>query len=183
MPLSALNEIEGRAAFQHLVHRWCTIIKPHSGYAGLGAIQSIEMMHKIKTSRLVYPLVKRFPGLDVDNPPIIALHIGDNIKGVNWLTALSDACMARLGGREAFLAKLDHNYHVFDYEDGVLIQAGATPQLGDINRKQIPYHYRELSQLVKPIRMAFPEDELLFQPCNGQDDTEVSNEWLARFDT
>jgi hypothetical protein len=108
--------------------------------------------------------------------------MGKKIKGANWLTALSDDCLQPIGGRAALLAQLDENFHIFEYEGGVLIQAGATPQLGDVNRQQIPGDYRHLSKILKPIRMTFPKDEYIFPDINGRDGTEITNEWLARFD-
>jgi hypothetical protein len=182
LPFSFFHEAKDVAPFQRLVHRWCTLLRPQSGYAGIGAIQSVDMMEKKRTSSQVYPLAKRFPGLDVDNPSVIANHMGDRIKGANWLTALDDSCAQRVGGKDWLLSKLSSGYRIFEYEGGLLIQAGPTPQLGDANRGQLPYYYCELSRLLKPIRMTFPAGHSLFQPGKGVDSTAASNEWLARLD-
>lgn len=182
LPFGWLKDKDGQKAFQHLVHGWCQILKPHHGYAGLGIIQGVEMMEKIRTSYLAYPLAKRFPGLEIDNPSIVAMHIGDGIKGVNWLTAVDEGCLTRLGGRAAVLAQLDENFPLYEYEGGVLIQAGPTPQLGDVNRQHFPRYYQHLARILAPLRMRFPAGHPMIQPANGEDSTEASNQWLARFD-
>lgn len=182
VPFSFLKDQPGKGAFQHLVHGWCKILKPFCGYAGVGAIQSVETTEKERTVRLVYPIAKRFPGVEVDNAAIVALHIDSHIKGVNWLTALSDDCLAPIGGREALLSQLDENFRILDYDGGVLIQAGPMPQLGDVNREHAPRYYRQLSQIVKPLRMRFPDGHSFIRPGDGRSGAEATNEWLARFD-
>jgi hypothetical protein len=181
LPFDFVLKQPGKAAYQNLVLHWCQTLKPHTGYAGLGFIQSIDRAEKLRTVQQVYGLAKRFPGLEVDHPRIIYLHIGAKMKGVNWLTILSDSCLESLGGRTAVLSRLDDGYQVFEYEGGVMIQAGPTPQPGDVNRRNIPIYYRKLSQILKPLRMVFPEGHSFIRVA-GRDGSEVTNEWLARFD-
>ncbi|HHI94263.1 MAG TPA: DUF3396 domain-containing protein [Gammaproteobacteria bacterium] len=190
LPFRWLEGKEGERAFQKLVHGWCQVLKPFHGYAGLGAIQSMDTIEKGRTNHLVYPLAKRFPGLDVDDPGTIASRMKGGsggilkIKGVNWLTALDDGCFEQLGGREAVLADLDDEFKFYEYEGGVLIQAGAMPQMGDVNQQHIPRYYQQLARKLKPIRLIFPEGHYLIKSPNRneQSNAEASNEWLARFD-
>jgi hypothetical protein len=182
LPFAFLKDKSGKAAFQHLVHGWCKILKPYSGYAGTGAIQSVESTEKLRTVHLVYPLAQRFPGVGIENTSIVSLHIDSHIKGVNWLTALSDEALAPIGGRSALLAQLDENFRIMEYDGGVLIQSGPMPQLGDANRQHAPRYYRQLSQIVKPLRMRFPEGHSFIRPGGGRSGAEATNEWLARFD-
>ena len=181
LPFSFVLDRLGQSAFQNLVQKWCKILKPYTGYAGLGLIQSVDTREKLRTIRQVYPLAKRFPGLDVDNPSIIANHIDGKIKGVNWLTVVSDQCLQSIGGRQGLISKLGKDFQIFDYDEGVIIQAGPTPQFGDVNRKNIPNHYCELSSMLKPLRMQFPEGHSFIRP-GGQSGAEATNEWLDRFD-
>jgi len=182
LPFAFLKDQSGKAAFQHLVHGWCKILKPYCGYAGIGAIQSVESTEQLRTVSQVYPIARRFPGVEIENASIVSLHINSHIKGVNWLTALSDEALAPIGGRAALLAQLDENFRIMEYDGGVLIQAGPMPQLGDANRRQVPRFYRELSQLVRPLRMEFPEGHSFIHPGGGRSGAEATNEWLARFD-
>ena len=182
LPFAFLKDQSGKAAFQHLVHGWCKILKPYCGYAGIGAIQSVEMTEKLRTVHLVYPVAQRFPGVEVENASIVSLHIDSHIKGVNWLTALSDEALAPIGGQSALLAQLDKNFRIMEYDGGALIQSGPMPQLGDANCRQSPRYYRQLSQLIRPLRMRFPEGHSFIRPGGGRSGAEATNEWLARFD-
>ena len=189
LPFSWLQGKDGERAFQKLVYGWCQELKPFHGYAGLGAIQSMSGIEKKYTNHLVYPLAKRFPGLEVDKPGTIASKMKRGggalkIKGVNWLTALDDGCFEQLGGRQAVLSDLGDEFILYEYEGGVLIQAGPMPQLGDVNHQQIPRYYQQLARKLKPIRLIFPEGHYLIKSPNRneQSNAEASNEWLARFD-
>ena len=106
------------------------------------------------------------------------------IKGVNWLTALDDECFERLGGRDAVLSDLDEAFKFYNYDGGVLIQAGPVPQLGDVNQRHIPRYYQQLARKLKPLRMVFPQGHSLLKSPRPQEKSgaDVSNEWLARFD-
>lgn len=188
-PFSWLKGKDGEGAFQMLMHQWCKALKPFHGYAGVGAIQSIDEIEKKRTNHLVYPLSRRFPGLEIDRPSTIASKMARGggplkIKGVNWLTALDDECFEQLGGREAVLGDLDEGFKFYEYDGGVLIQAGPVPQLGDVNQRHMPRYYQQLARKLKPIRMIFPKGHSLIKSPNRQEksNTEASNEWLARFD-
>jgi len=182
LPFAFLKDQPGKAAFQHLVHGWCKILEPYCGYAGIGAIQSVESTEKLRTVAQVYPIAARFPGVEIENASIVSLHMKSHIKSVNWLTALSDEALAPIGGRQALLAQLDENFRIMEYEGGVLIQAGPMPELGDANRRQSPRYYRQLAQLVRPLRMRFPEGHSFIRPGGGRSGAEATNGWLARFD-
>ena len=82
------------------------------------------------------------------------------------------------------MGDLDEGFKFYEYDGGVLIQAGPVPQFGDVNQRHIPRYYQELSRKLKPIRMKFPNGQYLIKSPNRQEksNAEVSNEWLARFD-
>jgi hypothetical protein len=182
LPFAFLNDQPEQGAFQRLVHEWCKILKPYCGYAGIGAIQSVDSMEQLRTVGQVYPIAQRFPGVEIENASIVSLHIESHIKSVNWLTALSDEALAPIGGRRALLAQLDENFRIMEYDGGVLIQAGPMPQLGNANRREVPRYYRQLARLVRPLRMQFPEGHSFIRPGTGRSGAEATNAWLARFD-
>lgn len=182
VPFVWLKDQDRQQAFQKLVYGWCRKLQPYHGYAGIGAIQSMDMAERKRTSHQAYALAARFPGLEIDNPTVISLFLDDRVKGVNWLTALNDQCLERLGGRDSVLKQLDENFRIYPYDSGLLIQAGQVPQLGDANRRSIPRHYRKLSNIIKPLRMVMPDTHSFIRPLDGRNATDVTNEWLARFD-
>ena len=65
--------------------------------------------------------------------------------------------------------------------DHVTIDTVYSPDVG-ANRRQIPRDYRQLSQLVRPLRVRFPEGQSFIRPGGGRSGAEATNEWLARFD-
>jgi len=185
LPFAWLQDHAG--GLQKLMKSWVTRLKPFYGYAGIGAVQSLEMVEKKRTRHFLAPLVNRHPGLEVVNPAVVSNHILSpegipKIKGANWMTAIGDKCLEPIGGQSALLAGLDENFTREAYEGGVLIQAGQMPQLGDRNTQHLPRYYKQLSDLLKPIRMQFPEGHSLLLGAEGESNTEATNNWLARFD-
>lgn len=179
-----LDRVNGAVSkgFRDLVLDWCTHLQPESGYAGLGFIQSVDWDERLRTIRQVSVLARRFPGLEVDNPEIVGNHVKGRIKGVNWLTVVSDRLLDSVGGRAGVRSCLDaESFPVFDYGGGLVIQAGPSPQIGDCNRLNRLDAYRSVAGLLRPLRLHFPENDALLDVGDGNE-TEVTNQWLARFD-
>jgi hypothetical protein len=99
----------------------------------------------------------RFPGFNVENPVLLSRHLTNAIKGVNWLTILSDEFLNKLGGLEKIQGQLDDNFPFYYYHGGGLIQSGTSPQIGDRNRKNIPKYYQQLGLVLKPVRVDYPD--------------------------
>lgn len=170
----------GPGSFQKLMHKWCAELRPFHGYAGLGIIQSMDYDQNRRTKRLVYPYAIKFPGLEVENTVTLSIQLSEKIKGVNWLTALSDGLIKKLGSIETLKKKLGNDFPFYTYDGGCLIQAGPSPQIGDRNRRVIPKHYQILARALKPIRV-----DHAFSYLNTGDMSEnksASLKWLNRFD-
>lgn len=178
-PFSWIGTAES-GSFQKLVHQWCERISPFHGYAGLAAIQSADDDQRRRTEPSVYPFAMRFPGLEIEDAVTLSIHLHKGIKGVNWLTVLSDEWLGKVGGKEHLKKELGEEFPFHDYSGGTIIQAGPQPQIGDRNRNQIPLHYKKVNQLVKTIRIDFPEEYL--EAPEGIDGLEKTKEWFARFD-
>ncbi|MCP3876086.1 MAG: DUF3396 domain-containing protein, partial [Desulfobacteraceae bacterium] len=101
-------------------------------------------------------------------------------KGVNWLTILCDDLIDQLGGRINLQETLGEEFPFFDYKGGTLIQAGPYPEIGDINRKNIPIHYKKLAKVLKPIRVNYNDSYL--QAPDPNDNKAVTKKWFNRFD-
>jgi hypothetical protein len=109
------------------------------------------------------------------------LQCEDGIKGVNWLTAVSDGLLNRVGGetaaREA-LAGCDVQF--FGYSGGQVIQAGIAPELGDADLGLIPPSYQKVARFLKPIRAQYNASLLDTPP--GVDRRAFAQQWLGRLD-
>ena len=166
-------------AFPRLVMRLCTDLRPLHGYAGLGVLVSADYGAARRAGPSIYPLARRFPGLEVDMPISHLRFLGDGIKGVNWLTILSDPLVSRLGGIHELQSRLPADIPVHTYSGGILIQAGPHPQIGDVNRQLIPHHYRAVARVIRPVRADYGDSFL--DPPEG-DDVATTRAWLERFD-
>lgn len=171
----------------------CRKLKPVSGYAGIGVLQSPFVTISQRYEPLIYQLAQRFPGLEAEFPLQHGIWLAKGreggkpgIKGVNWLTVVADQLLAELGGADAVaadLAALDPRFIVHRWDGGVVIQAGDHPELGDVKRDAWPELYVKLARYLKPIRITrhgpcgFPGPGDRFG--NG---SEAAKAWLRRFD-
>ncbi len=179
LPMAWIEQ-NGPGSFQKLVHKWCAKLNPFHGYAGLGVIQSIDYDANRRTKLIILPYAMRFPGLEVENSASLSWHLTQKIKGVNWLTVLCDDFINQLGGREKLKETLGEEFPFFDYQGGSIIQAGPTPQIGDVNRNIIPEHYQKLSKVLKPIRVDYKDSFLRAE--DPSQNREVTKKWFNRFD-
>jgi len=131
------------------------------------------------------PALKRFPGLDFSDPNVFQVEAarsdGLQIKSINWLTILSDKIVERLGGRQVLEAKLGSSCPVFDFNGGVIVQAGDEPQLGDNNRRIVLDDYRRVSAALKMARFEDYKLGLVALP-EPYDNMEETLSWIRRFD-
>jgi hypothetical protein len=159
--------------------RWSTLCQPVHGNAGFAFIFETDQY-----SEYAQPLFKRFPGFDFQDGVQFSMQVQDihnRIKCVNWLTVLSDALVEELGGRDKMRAALEPVCKVHDYPGGVVIQAGAYPQIGDTWRNDIPEAYRLVARYTKSIRFESYRSGL-FRVPQGLDKKEETLAWIQRFD-
>lgn len=185
LPFSWLADHGG--GLQRMMLTWCERLNPIYGYAGIGAVQSLDMIEKKRTRQYLTGLTARHPGLDVVNPAVEANRVLDaagrvRTKSATWLTALGAELCDALGGQTALAESLDDNFVITGFGQGLLIQAGPTPQLGDTNTRHMPRYYQQLARLLAPVRMVFPGNHALVAGQEGENTTEATNRWLARFD-
>jgi hypothetical protein len=175
----ALEWLEGRGVgkFRELVLQFCNELHPYHGYAGLGVIH--HPINSKASDLTVYGIARRFPGLEVDYPQFHILKLDNGIKGVNWLTVISDSLIDRLGTRQAFTATLSADVTVHSYAGGLVLQAGVLPQIGDTDRRNDPTAYRDVARALKPIRAEYDD---AFQTNPDGFTEERTKQWLARFD-
>lgn len=179
-PLEFLEQQPG-GFFQSFVHEWCKRLSPYHGYGGLGLIRSVYTGAARRAEPLLYPLLKRFPGFEIDMPHFHTLDCIDGIKGINWLTILSDAFLQQLGGQAALQSQLDDDFLFYDYLNGTMIQAGPFPQIGDIEQNNIPTHYQKIYRLVKSVQTDKLTHIVVDVP-EGVDAEEFTKWWLRRFE-
>jgi hypothetical protein len=168
-------------AFRDLVLAWCRALSPFHGYAGLGILLNPDYGTARKAEPFLFPLLQRFPGLEFDQPVGHSLQCKDGIKGVNWLTAVSDGLLSRIGGETATREALaGGQIQIFDYPGGLVIQAGRVPQFGDADQGLMPPDYQQVARFLKPIRA--PYNVSLIETPPGIDRRAFAQQWLGRFE-
>ncbi|UNZ53036.1 MULTISPECIES: type VI immunity family protein [Agrobacterium] len=131
-----------------------------------------------------YPLFRRFPGLlyeDGSNFTLEILHRTDVIRDVNWLTAVNDELLARIGGLGKAREMLGDEVVLHPYEGGVVFQAGERPVLGDLIKGRVPTAYRAVNDFLKPLRYENWDYPYLRAPYDV-DEMEYTQWWTHRFD-
>lgn len=169
-------------ALQRVLDDLCRMVRPFHGYAGLGILRHPNYAFARKAEPFVVPLARRFPGLELDQPVSHARQCLDGIKGVNWLTVLHDDLIDKLGGAST----LADRARAFDlswstYDGGGILQAGPTPQLGDLDQDMVPESYATADKLLKPVRAVY-EDVIIGERIAGLDRKLFTRNWLDRFE-
>lgn len=167
--------------FLRLVRDFCAELRPFHGYGGLAAIAHVapRKSRETQSELSVYSLARRFSGLEVDYPVSHLRHLGRGIKGVNWLTVLSEPFLESLESKASLSENLGELFIFHDFPGGTIIQAGPYPQIGNGGRPNIPSAYRMLARLLKPIRA--PYLDVLHADPDGFDETRTQ-QWFSRFD-
>jgi Protein of unknown function (DUF3396) len=176
----------GYPAFLETTLRWCNLLKPGHGTAGLSLILD-EGSAKAPQSRLAFPVIKRFPGIDFPDLGAWSSEVRHEkkrwIRTVSWLTILDDGFVGELGGLEKMKAELGDDCHIHVWNGGVIIQAGPEPEVGDVNQGLIPEAYRKVARLTKPLRFENLKGRIsLLNPPPPLDHIEESLKWIRRFD-
>ncbi len=175
LPLEYISEV-GPAGFIDLARSLAGEMRFLSGWGGYGTNVLMNYPAADEDNR-IYAISRRFRGIDVG----VTFHFGryarQSLRSIDWLTFVGDELLGKIGGREALRAGVGDGVTVHDLVHGVMVQAGPTPDFGDVNRRvELPYHH-EVGRALAELRI--PTNEL------GQDDTIAgtvnTRDWLYRF--
>lgn len=173
--------VDSREAFLDLALRLSRTFAFDSGHAGFALNWNPLGKQTRRPVQTMYALAARYPGLDISYPSTTQFVVLKGIKGANWLTFLGSEYAKRLGGLEILRKAFGANITVHDVGGGrIAIQAGAAPQIGDVNRQDTVPVYRDVGRLVAPVR-ATPHPRMIGP--GGIPDDESTENWLRRFDS
>lgn len=90
---------------------------------------------------------RRFLGVDIQHADMMAWHATRELAGVGWITLLG-ATAQRAEIDVAALAREPwaHPVQIMPLRYGTLVKAGASPQVGDVNRMDYPVAQAEVAQ-------------------------------------
>jgi hypothetical protein len=107
-------------------------------------------------------------------------HLG--IKTVSWLTAINRDYLEKIGGEPVVRSELPMDwFRLFDYEAGIVIQAGPRPEAAPVD-EPLPARLVLPDMLLKPVRT--PTVRLQYASSESEPRLigEAAAQWLARFD-
>jgi Protein of unknown function (DUF3396) len=111
----------------------------------------------------------RHPGYDVQNNSATRLHLGKRTRGAYWLTFLGPELVEALGGSEQLRNSFPKPIDVEPVGAGVMIRAGALPELGDVNKGIGVPLLRAVAKVIEPVTF-FGDRALLGQFTNFDED-------------
>lgn len=171
---------------REILQRWAEISQPIHGTFGIGLVME-EGGPRSTDMPLVFPFLKRYLGFDYPDRGLwrTASRRAEQpvIRSINWLNLLDDSRVELLGGIENIKEELGDSCPVYSYDGGIIIQAGAKPELGDFNKGEMLEDYRTVAHVLKPLRFeAFGRFGLFNGLPSALDDRDETLNWLRRFD-
>ncbi len=171
----APSAFQTRAKLDELVaiaRRWAGRLPFVHGYGGLSLNITGPARPGQAWGGYCLPLIRRYPGFDVEDCGGTALCVPDQIRGVNWLTILCGEFVARLGGASALRGQLPEPVILHELPGGgAIVQAGPAPTAGDAGRGDMAPLYGAVTKALLPIRIT--EERYTCLPP----------EWLHRFES
>jgi hypothetical protein len=143
--------------FVAFVSELAALVGPAHGYAGPTLRAHVTGLDA-SCAAPYFALGKRFRGLDLDLPinhqPY--LSTSGRIKPIGFLTVLDQSFVERVGGEQKLAAfwpaERAHTYASGTLNtSGVLLQAGATPRLGDSAAHEPMPDYERLARWLEPV--------------------------------
>lgn len=194
IPLTQLEQMQRPQLLQKTFAELCDLLQPLSAVGGLCMATPLNYAVLQKKRHVLLPILDNHPGLLVGQAFDMSRGMRFRMSAVNWLTAVRGDLLALCGGRDAVLKQITRpGFETTAYGDkGLLVQAGPSPQLGNLAEGIGLPHYGDLARALKPARFQLVKDQgiwahaRLYGPENMfyDDDLRVQsqNAWLARFD-
>lgn len=126
----------------------------------------------------IHDWCKRYLGLDVQDADAMAWSALDGLPGTNWITLIGNvlADRARVDLDSLAARTWRHGVKAVRLPHGLLLQAGAAPTLGDVNRGEFPLAYAEVARQLAPAFVNEPPEY-----WGGFYEHQDTAKWLRRF--
>lgn len=142
--------IERAGEMLELVSELCSIFPFQSGHAGFSLECSRYEMERSQTH--AWEASMQHKGLDISHIPDDSFAVGqDAVKGVGWLTILSESLLEAVGGLTKIKKQLSREIEIIQLPGGVILKAGAMPAIGDVNRNDVLPLYKNVYSVVAPM--------------------------------
>jgi len=174
-PREFLNE-NSEDAFVAIVTDLFENMPCDSGYASVSLCFGKESRYA-EAGAQITPLALRSHGFDIPNNLSTGGFLGNHCRGARWLTMLSNELINELGGNDSLTEKLLDGVEIINTTHGVVLRAGRSPEIGDVNRNQTTPLLASVAHAIEAVTY-FGDPSL--RPLFGHD-AEKQNRWERRF--
>ncbi len=159
-------------SFIALARRVLEILQPIYASAGIGLTvptsPAIFMNDLWPHSRALIPVAQKWIGAELTDHGFY-LGVAKGYYSVNWLTAVGDEWLERLGGKAAVRERLQlPGFECWDSPGGLLIRAGEFPQMGDTEHGHGVPEYSALDAVLSPLRIPHYRTSMLAPGPHGR---------------
>lgn len=184
--LPILYAEENPTAFQKLFVEFARLLKAEHGHGGFAL--NLSLVRREENEPIEAFMASKMNGIDAGDNVVLAgrheIGITDHIKTIGWLTAINKDMLDKVGGLPTLRSELPMDWFaMYDYGNGIVIQAGPKPEKAGVEIDPKPATYVLPNMALKEIRV--PEIGNLHY---GSQDGEprlygwAAEQWLQRFD-
>lgn len=178
VPLSFVEEYPD--AFQALFVACADNLHAVHGYAGHSLV--LSALRNDENQAFEAYLTSQLRGFDAGGLVSGAVNAHLGIKTVSWLTAINREYLEKVGGSATLQSELPMDwFRLFDYDAGVVIQAGPQPEAAPIDAS-LPARMVLPDMLLQPVRT--PRVRLHYASAESEPRLigKSAERWLTRFD-
>lgn len=143
---------KGPDAFADIVKDLFDAFGGDSGYAAPALCVGQEPRTD-QAGAYIGPLAMKHHGYDVPTTLFVATRLGQRCRGARWLTLLSGDLVTKLGGEDALKARLPAGVAVAASARGMMLRAGHTPEIGDVNRNETTPLVASVAHAIEPLTL------------------------------
>jgi hypothetical protein len=163
-------------SFPEIARRVGELLPYDSGY-GSPALNWFDETDVDSIGEILRPAAMRYPGFDVHFNGSTRYLLGRRSRGARWLTFLGNDLVQKLGDVQG-MKDLAAGVHVVEGRNGILLQAGDTPSVGDLKFGEDLPLLRSVARAIEPV--TFFNDGVL-QNNLFASDPEMLRRWERRF--
>jgi hypothetical protein len=167
-------------AFVRLFVSCARHLRAAHGYAGYGLV--LSALRYLDNQAFEAFLASKLRGFDAGSLVPGAVNAHKGIKTVGWLTAINRHYLEKIGGESTVRSELPMDwFRIFDYGEGIVIQAGAKPDAAPVDEAP-PARMVLPNMLLLPIRT--PTVRLQYASSEREPRLigAAAEQWLKRFD-
>jgi hypothetical protein len=166
-----------------LARRLAGPMRFHSGHGGYSIAWDYKGEYAFPARMEMAVVARRYPAIDLPESATTLMAIPTGLKRVNWLTLVGEPLLETLDDREAVAAELEGEDEVAveRLEGGILVVAGKSPRVGDVNRQEDLRPYHAVGSALADLRSK-EHPPFILDVRTRMADEEVTEEWLAYFD-